>query len=368
MNLVAKEFVASRPDEDGVLVLSEFAGAASELAEAVFVNPYDVDATADAMHRALEMPADERQTRMLHLRERVARHDVHWWAGAFLSALEAAEGPERAETAPSPRARIAGAIARIAVAPRVVLLLDYDGTLVPFAPAPDLARPDRELIGLLERLAALPHAEVHVVSGRRRPTLERWLGTLPIGLHAEHGVWSRVPGGDWAAVELGDLSWREPVLAILRDFAERTPGSLVEEKSAGLAWHHRGADPEFGAEQARELSLHLATLLSNAPVEILSGDRVLEVRPHGVNKGQIVRALLEGGAAGAVLVALGDDRTDEDLFAALPDDAVSVHVGPRLSRAALRLADVRAARAFLARVAESRAEARERGGERRGEG
>jgi trehalose 6-phosphate synthase/phosphatase len=364
MNLVAKEFVASRPDEDGVLVLSEFAGAASELAEAVFVNPYDVDASADAMHRALEMPAEERQTRMVHLRERVARHDVHWWAGAFLSALEAAEGPERAETAPSPRARIAGAITRIAVAPRVLLLLDYDGTLVPFAPTPDLARPDRELIALLERLAALPDTEVHLVSGRRRATLERWLGSLPIGLHAEHGLWSRPPRGEWSAVALGDLPWREPVLGILRHFAERTPGSLVEEKTAGMAWHYRGAEPEFGAEQARELSLHLATLLSNEPVEILPGDHVLEVRPHGVNKGRIVGALLEGGATGALLVALGDDRTDEDLFAALPEDGVSVHVGPAPSGAGLRLADVRAARAFLARVVESRAEARERARER----
>jgi len=358
MNLVAKEFVAARPDEDGVLVLSEFAGAAAELAEAVLVNPYDVEATADAMHRALTMPADERQTRMAHLRARVARHDVHWWASAFLSALEAAEAPARAEVAPSPPVRVAAAIERIAAAPRICLLLDYDGTLVPFASTPELARPDEGLLDLLGRLAALPGVAVHVVSGRRRASLERWLGALPIGLHAEHGFWSRPPRGEWSAMELGDTSWREPVLAILRDFAERTPGSFVEEKTAGHAWHYRGAEPEYGAERARELSLHLATLLSNAPVEILPGDRVLEVRPHGVNKGQVVRAVLEGGEARALLVAVGDDQTDEDLFAALPEDAIGVHVGPAPSRAPLRLADVRAARAFLARVAEERAERR----------
>jgi len=260
--------------------------------------------------------------------------------------------------APSPPVRVAAAIERIAAAPRICLLLDYDGTLVPFASTPELARPDEGLLDLLGRLAALPGVAVHVVSGRRRASLERWLGALPIGLHAEHGFWSRPPRGEWSAMELGDTSWREPVLAILRDFAERTPGSFVEEKTAGHAWHYRGAEPEYGAERARELSLHLATLLSNAPVEILPGDRVLEVRPHGVNKGQVVRAVLEGGEARALLVAVGDDQTDEDLFAALPEDAIGVHVGPAPSRAPLRLADVRAARAFLARVAEERAERR----------
>jgi trehalose 6-phosphate synthase/phosphatase len=361
MNLVAKEFVAARPDEDGVLVLSEFAGAAAELAEAVLVNPYDVEATAEAMHRALTMPADERQTRMVHLRARVARHDVHWWARTFLGALEAADGPARADVAPSPRAAVDAAVARAADAARACLLLDYDGTLIPFARTPDLARPDAELCELLARLAALPGTSVHVVSGRRRSTLERWLGALAVGLHAEHGYWSRRPGGEWTSLDPGDTSWREPVRSILRDFSERTPGSLVEEKTVGFAWHWRGAEPELGDEQARELSLHLSTLLSSAPVELLPGDKVLEVRPHGVNKGQVVRGILEGGERGALLVALGDDRTDEDLFAAVPADGISVHVGPAPSGASLRVPDVRAARRLLARVAAER-EARARAG------
>jgi trehalose 6-phosphate synthase/phosphatase len=361
MNLVAKEFVAARPDEDGVLVLSEFAGAASELAEAVFVNPYDIEATAGALHRALTMAPDERRTRMVHLRERVLRHDVHWWSGAFLSALEAARQPARGGVAPSGRPAVEEAIARIAAAPRLCLLLDYDGTLVPFAPTPELARPGRELVELVARLADAPGVEVHVVSGRKRSTLDRWLGALPVGLHAEHGFWSRPSGGSWTSAEPGDLRWREPVLAILRDFAERTPGSLVEEKTAGFAWHYRSAEPDYGAEQAKELSLHLGALLSSAPVELLHGDKVLEVRPNGINKGQVVRAVLEGGAEGALVVALGDDRTDEDLFAALPQGGLAVHVGAAPSQAPLRLSDVRAARDFLTRVLAARREAAEAG-------
>ena len=116
------------------------------------------------------------------------------------------------------------------------------------------------------------------------------------------------------------------MLAILRDYAERTPGSLVEEKPMGLAWHFRAADPEYGAVQANELQLHLKEMLSNTPVEIVPGEKVIEIRAHGINKGRIVPAILTR-LPGALLVAIGDDRTDEDLFAALPPEAVAVHVG-----------------------------------------
>ena len=354
MNLVAKEFVASRPDGDGVLVLSELAGAAAEMSEALVVNPYDVDATAEALRRALEMPADERRTRMGLLRERVASHDVHWWARAFVAALERIPAASSRGTAPSPRHAVEAALAQGRDAPHLALLLDYDGTLVPFAPRPELAAPDRALIELLTALAARPDTEVHVVSGRRRAGLERWLGALPVGLHAEHGLWTRFPGEPWTSADGGTPEWREPVLAILRDFADRTPGSLVEEKTAGAAWHYRSADPDLGPAQAKELSLHLATLLANVPVEILPGDAVIEVRPHGINKGRAVGQILSRAPPGTLLIAMGDDRTDEDMFAALTPGHLAVHVGPAPSRALLRLAGVREARAFLAAIAARR--------------
>jgi trehalose 6-phosphate synthase/phosphatase len=95
MNLVAKEFPAARIDEDGVLVLSEFAGAADELTDAILVNPYDVDGTADAIHRALTMDTAERQQRMRSLRKTVQEFDVHRWAESFLSELEGTRTEDR---------------------------------------------------------------------------------------------------------------------------------------------------------------------------------------------------------------------------------------------------------------------------------
>ncbi len=352
MNLVAKEFVASRPDGDGVLVLSEFAGAAAELSEALLVNPYDVERTADTLERALAMPEDERRARMAVLRHRVLTYDVHWWARSLIARLEAAGSAPDPSARLSPAAAVEDAVARARAAPRLALLLDYDGTLVPFAPTPDVAAPDAALVALLRRLSARSGTEVHLVSGRKRETLERWFGALPLGLHAEHGFWSRPPGGGWKGADVGPTSWREPVRGILRDFAERTPGSLIEEKTAGFAWHYRAADPEFGSAQARELVLHLSTFLTNVPVEVLQGDMVVEVRVHGVHKGRAVHEVLSGAVGPTLLLALGDDRTDEDLFAALPEDSIAVHVGPALSRAPLRIRDVTAARALLARIAE----------------
>jgi trehalose 6-phosphate synthase/phosphatase len=342
--------VAARPDGDGVLVLSDLAGAAAELSEALLVNPYDVEQSAATLHRALVMPPDERRARMAVLRERVLRYDVHWWARTFMARLDAAEPEAVSGGRSSPPAELEAAVARAAGAARLVLLLDYDGTLVPFALTPDLARPDAALLVLLRTLAARPRTEVHVVSGRQRATLERWLGALPVGLHAEHGYWSRLPQREWAAVAVPPQEWREPVRAILREFAERTPGSLVEEKTAGLAFHYRAADPDFGAAQAKDLALHLSMLLGNAPAEVLPGDRVLEVRPHGVTKALAV-AGAGLGRPGTLALALGDDRTDEDLFAALPEGSLAVHVGPAPSRAALRVRDVAAARRLLERLA-----------------
>jgi trehalose 6-phosphate synthase/phosphatase len=354
MNLVAKEFIAARTDGDGVLVLSEFAGAAAELAEAVLVNPYDVDRTAEAVFRALTLPHGERRARMHALRERVSRYDVHHWVRSLLAGLEEAcahrERPALVVTDP---AAVRALVQRMRSAPHLLLLLDYDGTLVPFASVPELATPDDGLIALLRALTERPRTRVHVVSGRPRETLERWFGDLRIGLHAEHGFWSRAASdGRWRALAVPAQEWRDRVLAILEHFAARTPGSLVEKKTASLAWHYRMVEPEFGAAQANELRLHLTELLSNAPVEIIAGEKVIEVRPHGANKGTIVAPLIQESPAGALVVAIGDDRTDEDLFAALPTQAVAIHVGPGASCAPVRLGAVADARRLLAALLE----------------
>jgi trehalose 6-phosphate synthase/phosphatase len=344
MNLVAKEFIASRVDDDGVLVLSEFAGAAAELAEAVIVNPYDLDGMAVAIRRALDMTDDERRERMLALRRRVFGHDSYAWAQSFVDALE--EPQHESDDAELPGEAQLKAIAR--AASDLLLILDYDGTLVPFAGLPQLAAPDARLLDLLGRLARRPHTKVHVVSGRDRQTLDRWLGALPVGLHAEHGYWSRTsPDVDWVPLRPEPAPWKPKALAVMEQFTASTPGSLVEEKTSTVAWHYRMVDPELGDERANEIWHRLAKELEGMDAEVLLGDKVVEARTKGIHKGIVATRLVGEAPPGAVALAIGDDRTDEDLFASLPPDGISVHVGSGRTAARYRLSDYAAVRAFL---------------------
>jgi len=245
-------------------------------------------------------------------------------------------------------ARDLAGLPRLRAAPALVLFLDYDGTLVPFQPTPEEASPDPELLTLLRALAQRPRTQVHVVSGRPPAVLEAWLGALPIALHAEHGLWSRpTPGTAWRPHAAPDLGWQAAVRALYRATVAVTPGSLVEEKTAGLAWHYRMVESHLGDLRAAELITQLRGLLDGAAAEVLLGDKVIEVRPRGVHKGVLVAPVLAAAPLGTVLVGIGDDQTDEDLFAALPPDAVAIHVGATPSRAPLHLPDVGEVRAFL---------------------
>lgn len=352
MNLVAKEFVASRVDGDGVLVLSELAGASAELGDALIVNPYDVEAVASTIKQALTLTKDQRRTRMACLRTRVKHHDVHRWAGEFLSALRADNAPVMM---PAPAmVEWPALVRRLATAARLSVLLDYDGTLVPLAPLPKMATPDAELQALLRALADLPGVDVHVVSGRPRESLESWFGTLPVTLWAEHAFWHRHPrASQWESAAALPTDWMRKIAPILEQFTTITPGSFIEAKSVSLAWHYRLAEPAFGARQAHELRLLLGDTLSNQPLEVLEGHKVIEVRYRGMNKGAVAHHVGRSGAD--VVLAIGDDRTDDDLFGALQHDAVTIAVGKRPSVARYWLPDCGTVRVLLRQLVDTRA-------------
>jgi trehalose 6-phosphate synthase/phosphatase len=232
-------------------------------------------------------------------------------------------------------------VERLAAARHLVVLLDYDGTLVNFHGDPDQAIPDPALVELIRSLSTSAGVNVHIISGRLRWWLERCFGRLHVGLHAEHGLWSRMPGDSaWAMVREVPTDWKQAVRPLLDQFTRATNGSFVEEKTASLAWHYRNATADFetagdfGEHQAKELRLLLGELLSSAPMEVISGAKVVEVRQQGIGKGGIVPSVLASVPADAAILAIGDDRTDEELFSALPPAAQSIHVGsgPSLAR------------------------------------
>jgi len=237
-----------------------------------------------------------------------------------------------------------------AQAERPLLLLDYDGTLVPFAPRPELALPDSELLDLMRKLCARPHAHVCVISGRDRFTLESWFGQLDLTLVAEHGAWIRSRGhAIWRTTQPVSSAWKPQVKSILRSYVRRTPGSLVENKEFSMAWHYRQCNDKLGASRAALLLKQLRAIADVNAVQILEGNKVVEVRKLGVNKGATARAV-ELALQPDFILAAGDDRTDEDLFAALPSSAFSIRVGDAIAGGRFSVRDPRELRSVLCQL------------------
>lgn len=353
MNLVAQEFVACQaaPSElpacNGALVLSEFAGAAHPLGRALLVNPWHADEVANALAQALDMPAVERRSRMESMARNVLAMDCNVWAHGFTTALDrlAVHNQPTSRSQPLVGAVRQDLLRAFAAAPSRTVLLDYDGTLRELTAHPDFARPTQEILALLHALAALPDTEVHVVSGRPRDTLEKWFGSLPIHLCAEHGGTWRSRGGEWQSASGLQLGWMPRVKEILEAASREVPGTFVEEKTCSVAWHYRLADAEYGPWRARELLARLNEELANLPTEVLPGRKLVEVRAAGISKGGYVRNATSGLDAAAFVLCLGDDRTDLDMYPVLPQGAWSVHVGSAADAARCYVdapADVRA--------------------------
>jgi trehalose 6-phosphate synthase/phosphatase len=222
-----------------------------------------------------------------------------------------------------------------------VIVLDYDGTLVPFAARPDQATPNTAVFNLITRLCVDRSNTVAIVSGRRSEDLEKWFGGIErLVLGAEHGAKVRESGGQgWRLLRDGPNSpeWKEQVRPILEHYVDRTPGSFIEEKDLSLAWHYRMAEPEFAEWLAGELVALLEGMLSAFEVAPVRGQKVVEIRPVWANKGEFIDWLLREQVLADFYLAAGDDLTDEDMFAKMPTDSIVVHVGPNVPRAAFRV-------------------------------
>jgi len=338
MNLVAKEFVATKREGLGTLILSEMAGAAQELGEAIIVNPNNKEKVAQAIKRALEMPEEEQRERMTKMQERIRRYDINAWARDFLERLDQIKTIQRdyavRRLTPEHRDEI---LASYRAAQRRLFLFDYDGTLVSFADRPEEAVPDEDLQDMLARLAAEPRNEVVIVSNRDRPAMTVWFGHTDMGLVAEHGFWVRERGGEWELTQPVNSEWKKDVRPILEHYVDRTPRSFVEEKDYSLVWHFRMADPRLGEDRAKELKDTLLAMTTNLGVEIQEGNKIIMVKFAGANKGRSAVRWLAKEKWDFILSA-GDDFTDEDMFAALPAEAYSLRVGLNVSRARYNLA------------------------------
>ncbi len=333
MNLVAKEFVASKINPKGVLILSEMAGATKELGEAISVNPNNVEDVAQAIYKALTMSDIDQSSSIYAMQDRIRRYSVFKWADEFIDALSAT-GKKQAENQARKvsKSLIKEIYGKFSKAKNKILFLDYDGTLQRFFGNPQDAKPDPELLTLLNELVADQHTELVIISGRDKDTLYDWFGTLNVGLIAEHGVWVKFKNMDWKERNQSKSKWKESIRPVLESYLDRTPGSMIEEKSHSLAWHYRKADIELGALRALELTTDLSNLLLNQDLEIMEGSKVIEVKIAGINKGKAAIEYLQSKEFD-FLLAIGDDWTDEYLFKELPESSITIKVGTARSAA-----------------------------------
>ena len=347
MNLVSKEYVASRTNNDGVLVLSEMAGASKELNDALIVNPNNIGDIMRAVITAIDMPLAEQQARMSSMRRNVEKFNIHLWVKNFMDKLkEVKEMQESLLTKHAVQAVISEISKDYTAAKQRYIFLDYDGTLVGFHGDIDKAMPDQELYDILESLTNDPANRVVLISGRQHQTLQKWFGHTKLDMIAEHGAWQKHQGKEWRSMPLLTDKWKQEVKTVLGTYTDRTPGSFTEEKSYSLVWHYRKVEKGLGELRANEITNHLRMFIADKGLQMLEGNKVIEFKNIEVNKGKAAINWLYNEQPD-VIIALGDDHTDEDIFKALPKEAYTIKVGSNISAARYYLRDYREVRSLL---------------------
>ncbi|KAI9230186.1 MAG: glycosyltransferase family 20-domain-containing protein [Piptocephalis tieghemiana] len=346
MNTTSYEWVMCQERGHGPLILSEFTGTAGSLSGAMHVNPWDVDGVAQSIHDALTLAPEDRDAKYRELHAHVTARTSSFWAQGFVREIRATmQLPDRSSS--TPYLDTDACFSSYTKVPKGsgkrLLMFDYDGTLTPIVTTPEAALPSQQVLRALRQLCADPTNRVWVISGRDQSFLETHLGDIPgLGLSAEHGCFIRYPSpptdssspspssssptSSWISLTEGmDFSWMEEIKRIFDYYTERTQGSFVEVKQCSVTWHYRKADPAYGEFQANECQNHLENaVLPKLAVEILVGKKNLEVRPIALNKGEIVRRLVQESSTPDAplqwLMCAGDDKTDEDMFRSLRKD------------------------------------------------
>ncbi len=331
MNLVAKEYIASRRDYKGVLILSEGAGACNELVEAIIVNPNDVEKIADAINEGLLMDEKEQKERNRKMLTRLKRYDIFRWGEDFVDSL-ISKADERKNYANN---RLDGKVFKEIVrrykkAKRRVIFLDYDGTLVANYKDPEKFHSVKGVIDLLNRLSSVDGNRIVLVSRNHRRYLKKWfLSCKNIDMIAEHGLWiyNHIER-KWFPLEKNvDTQWKEHIRPILEAFVDRTPGSFIDEKAHSLSWDFKKCNPSQAEIRLRELMTNLLSIVAGKPLEVLRGEKLVGVKLNTISKGKAALRILEEINKVDFLMAIGDDWTDEEMFTALPESCISIRVG-----------------------------------------
>ena len=350
MNLVAKEYVATRVNLDGVLILSEMAGAAKEMHEALIINPNNFEEFSDTIKEALEMPKEEQASRMKSLQKRLKRYTVEKWSDEFMKSLVATQKSNKTTSVvPLKETLLNKEVEKFKSAKNRLIFLDYDGTLVGFKDDPQKASPDEELFALLDAINEMPNTTLVLVSGRDKETFNRWFNEKTYSLITDHGIWMKQKNEDWEAAAILKNTWMENIHPILESFVDNTPGTFIEEKKYSLAWHYRKADAELAQKRTIELNTVLTSLISNHELSVLLGNKVVEIKSSSIDKGKACTKFMLNKEFDYIM-AIGDDYTDEYMFEELPDTTTTIKVGFMKTSAKYFVKSPKEVRSFLSKL------------------
>ncbi|XP_012469225.1 probable alpha,alpha-trehalose-phosphate synthase [UDP-forming] 9 [Gossypium raimondii] len=345
--------IAPKSPRTSMLVVSEFIGCSPSLSGAIRVNPWSIDALADALNMAITMPGVEKQIRHEKHYRYVSSHDVAYWSQSFMQDLERAckehynrhcwgfgFGLSFRILSISPSFRKLSIDHILSVHRRTcrrAIFLDYDGTVVPHSSI--IKSPGPEVILFMNSICSDPKNTVFIVSGRGKNSLSDWFAQCEnLGIAAEHGYfirWNR--RSEWETFPIAiDFGWKRIAEPVMQLYTEATDGSFIESKESALVWHHQDADPDFGSSQAKELLDHLENVLANEPVVVKRGHQIVEVKPQGVTKGlvakKVLSTMISNGEPPDFVLCVGDDRSDEDMFESISNTAYisSLPVSPEI--------------------------------------
>lgn len=326
MNLVAKEYLASKCNEPGVLILSEMAGASIELQDAIIINPNDTGQIENAILQALKMSEEEKIKRLQKMQKKISRGNVKKWANDFVTELQSIKAQNKdifqkivgKRQLNQIKSAYDEALSRL-------ILLDYDGTLSPFVENPEDAVPSASLLELLKNMIADEKNKVVINSGRSHQILDKWFEGIDLDFAAEHGIFYK-ENGKWHKNLEDEVVWDDEIIEIIQHTIDKTPRSYLEQKDASLVWHYRKVDVWLAELRTQQLINALIGPCTRLNLQIVPGNKIVEIKPPDFNKGSETLRRLEQQPYDFVM-AIGDDTTDEDMFRVLPPDGISIKVG-----------------------------------------
>lgn len=363
MNLVSLEYVVSQQEgSEGTILLSEFTGAHSTLSYAISINPWDVVGTAEKMYEALNIPQEIKSDKMQAMKRFLKNYTASDWASIFLRDLHH-EVLQPRKVKPVSRDGYFPWMQNLKDK-KILFFCDLDGTLLPIASHPDKVRLSEKTAQILKELSHDPHCEFVIVSGRDKDFLQEQFieKGYDFSFAACHGAYS-ISRKDHKWINLAPqdtIKWKEHVLDVFKLYTLRTPGSFIEDKGHAITWHYRSSPTGFADFLANKLFIELEESLASQPVQVIHGKKVIEVKSIHANKGVFVQTWLQQlpkEERPDIIVALGDDTTDEDMFATLNEQreipSYCIKVGSENTLARYYIKDQMVVNPFLEKLSDS---------------